>query len=79
MRPLPVLLDTFGFPTTDRTGTWAFDRREIRHSVKQRLLDCGHRIDPTEPYEYFVGKLWGETYIVQRRDCDVCMRRGHSY
>lgn len=78
MRPLP-LLDTFGYPTTDRTGTWEFYRYETRHSLMQRILDCGHRIDPAEPYEYAVGKMWGHRRLFQHRECDVCMRRGHKY
>lgn len=78
MHPLPIL-DTFGFVTTDRTGTWAFYRYETRHSTSTRSRDCGHRIDPSEPYEYSVGKLYGDSVLVQIRDCDVCMRRGHRY
>ena len=74
-----LLLDTFGYETLDRTGTWEFYRYETRHSRLPRTLDCGHRIDPTEPYEYAVGKLWGEAGLFQFRECDVCMRRGHKY
>lgn len=78
MMPLPVL-DTFGYPALDRTGTWAFFRYETRHSSRTRQLDCGHRIDASEPYEYSVGKLYGSDTLAQWSDCDVCLRRGHSY
>ena len=70
-------IDTFGYPTRERA--FAFYRHEVRSSRRTRLLDCGHRIDATEPYSYQVGKVNGEHAIFQRYDCDVCMRRGNSY
>jgi hypothetical protein len=73
------LLDTFGFPTTDRTGTLAFFREQVRHSIKARTLDCNHRIDPREPYRYEVWKVYGERGVGQRRECDVCKRRDSRY
>lgn len=73
------MLDTFGYPTEDRSGSWEFFRSEVRASSRQRILDCGHRIDRTELYEYSVGKISGERFLVQRLDCDVCMRSGHKY
>lgn len=60
-------------------GGWEFQRTEMRVSSCGRLLDCGHRIDRTEPYRYFVGKVRGLEGLIQRRDCDVCMRVDNSY
>lgn len=74
-----VTLDTFGYPAQTRVGTWAFWREEMRNSSKHRVLDCNHIIDPREPYRYQVGKVYGESSLFQRYDCDVCMRRDHRY
>ncbi len=58
---------------------YEFERLEDRNSSRGRLLDCGHRIDRSEPYRYWVGKVPGERGVAQRRDCDVCRRKDDRY
>ncbi len=54
---------------------WAFKRSETRRTILKRgPLDCGHVIDGTEPYRYFVGKFNGDAELIQMRDCEFCAR-----
>lgn len=63
----------------DRTGTTAFERAEVRKSSRRRDLQCGHIIDATEPYRYYVAKVIGIEPLLQVTECDFCMRVGTRY
>lgn len=63
----------------DRTGRTAFERAEVRRSSRRRPLTCGHIIDATEPYRYYVAKLVNIAGLVQHTECDFCMRHGNRY
>ena len=57
----------------------AFERTEDRKTRRLRTLDCGHRIDPGEPYRYTVWKLRGTAGVEQLLVCDVCRRSDSRY
>jgi hypothetical protein len=83
---IPIPASSRSIRLTDGYEAWeraqwrrAFERTEIRHSSKRRVLDCNHTIGVREPYRYYVAKLTGMPGVIQRRDCDVCMRRDNRY
>lgn len=62
-----------------RIGTTAFQRFCTRRARLKRTLECGHVVDASEPYRYGVWKLYGDTEISQRRDCEFCARSDIRY
>jgi len=60
-------------------GVVAFARDCIRQARLKRRLDCGHWIDGSELYRYYVAKIYGDEGLYQRTDCEPCARVDRRY
>lgn len=55
-----------------RSSLCEFERRASHVSRLRRDLDCGHKIDLGERYEYYVAKVRDVAGLLQIRTCRYC-------